>query len=279
MSWDFIGFGILTGGYLMLSLSKTLDRRRAKNKLNQQPTTQNTNQTTTKKKKFELKPYIKKIINYSVAFNSSFLIVGSMSESYFYSITIVGNIISVLLGFMYAFLIVHPFMYSLDKEIKTPYQYYEKRYRNKLIRSISAVMDMFFYFSFLTLYLWGSTILLCTLLPETPLWTASLIIGAYSILGSWMGGFQQTTIINALQFITVLVGLITAMALTVTKSKNSLDQLWHFAYLNGRANFFELRTDIKIRYTLLNHGALFTRYFCPTSFDIARLWANTSRGF
>ena len=266
MLWDFIGFGVFTGGYLMLSLTKTLERQRAaKTKQTLQTTTQIEIQTmfadenaqtappvAKQKPKFDKKVYTKKIINYCVAFNSSFLIVGSMSESYFYSITIVGNILSVLLGFIYAFLIVHPFMYSLDKEIKTPYQYYEKRYRSKIIRTISAIMDMFFYFSFLTLFLWGSTILLSTLLPDVPLWVSTLIIGTYSLLGSSIGGFQQTTIINVFQFLIVLSGLITAMALTVTKSKNSLQELWNFASLNGRANFFELRTDIKIRYTLLN---------------------------
>ena len=260
MFWDFIGFGILTGGYLMLSMSKTLERHKAKIKLAQQATTLTENQTMfseqkrpeAAKKKFDLKTYTKKIINYTVGFNSSFLIVGSMSESYFYSITMVGNIISVTLGFVYAFLIVHPFMYSLDAEIKTPYQYFEKRYRNKHVRSISAMMGMFFYFSFLTLYLWGCTILLCTLIPDMPFWLATLIIGVYSLLGSSIGGFQQTTIINATQFLTVVAGLITAMVLTINKSKNSLDELWNFAYLNERTNFFEMRTNIKIRYTLLN---------------------------
>jgi len=260
MLWDFIVFGIFTGGYFMLSLSKTIERRKnAKIKLSQQEMQLNENQIMFNeekkpepKKKFDKKAYIKKIINYSVAFNSSFLIVGSMSESYFYSITMVGNILSVTLGFIYAFLIVHPFMYSLDKEIKTPYQYFEKRYRNKLVRSISAIMGMFFYFSFLTLYLWGCTILICTLIPDMPFWVSSMLIGIYSIVGSSIGGFQQTTIVNSTQFLTVLIGLITAIALTVSKSKNTLTELWDFAKLNERANFFELRTDIKIRYTLLN---------------------------
>ena len=279
MLWDFIVFGILTGGYLMLSLSKTLERHKSKIKQAQReqmaPGENQIMFSDTKKPAnhhhnhnhnhnhhhkesvratptFELKPYIKKIINYSVSFNSSFLIVGSMSESYFYSITMVGNIISVTLGFVYAFLIVHPFMYSLDAEIKTPYQYFEKRYHNKLVRSISAVMGMFFYFSFITLYLWGCTILLCTLIPDMPFWLANLVIGAYSLIGSSIGGFQQTTLINATQFLTVIAGLITAMVLTVTKSRNSLEEMWNFASLNERTDFFETKTNIKIRYTLLN---------------------------
>ena len=272
MFWDFIGFGILTGGYLMLSASKTLNtykakvreyQNEAKSKENQSMfnDTKNTQQIPIQSQqhipannssKFNMKAYTKKIINYSVAFNSSFLIVGSMSEAYYYSITMVGNIFSVTLGFLYAFFIVHPFMHSLPPEIKTPYQYFEKRYRCTFVRSMSALMAMFFYFSFLTLFLWGCTILLCTLIPEIPFWLSSLIIGTYSIVGSSIGGFQQATMINLTQFVTVIAGLLAAIIITITKSKNSFQELWTFAYSQDRTNFFEMRTNIKIRYTLLN---------------------------
>ena len=50
----------------------------------------------------------------------------------------------------------------------------------------------------------------------------------------------------------MIVGLLTAIILTITKSRNTFQELWNFAYLNQRTNFFELRTNIKIRYTLLN---------------------------
>ena len=170
MFWDIVGFGILTGGYLMqvfffsvqtytqqyfyyfvyscrLSASKTLHTHKAKVKLYEQEAKANETQNMFQENKspphlqpqlqqmqhqsneFKLKVYIKKMLNYSVTFNSSFLIVGSLSEAYFYSMTMMGNILSVTLGFLYAFFIVHPFMYSLDKEIKSPYQYFEKRYR------------------------------------------------------------------------------------------------------------------------------------------------------
>jgi len=117
---------------------------------------------------------------------------------------------------------------------------------------MSALMAMFFYFSFLTLFLWGCTILLTTLIPEIPFWVSSVIIGTYSLIGSSIGGFQQATMVNLTQFLTVIGGLITAIVLTISKSKNSFQELWDFAYSQERTNFFELRTNIKIRYTLLN---------------------------
>jgi hypothetical protein len=123
----------------MLSASKTLNNYKAKvsqyqneakakenqsmfgeTKNSQQVNMQSQQQlptTLVNSNQFNMKAYIKKMINYSVAFNSSFLIVGSLSEAYFYSITMVGNILSVTLGFLYAFFIVHPFMYSLEKVI------------------------------------------------------------------------------------------------------------------------------------------------------------------
>jgi hypothetical protein len=44
--------------------------------------------------------YIKLVINYCVAFNNSFLIVGSLAEAYLYGVRMVGNIISVSLGYV-----------------------------------------------------------------------------------------------------------------------------------------------------------------------------------
>jgi len=123
----------------MLSASKTLNnykakvsqyQNEAKSKENQSMFAENNNsqqanmqsqqqlpKTLVNSNQFNMKGYIKKMINYSVAFNSSFLIVGSLSEAYFSSITMVGNILSVTLGFLYAFFIVHPFMYSLEKVV------------------------------------------------------------------------------------------------------------------------------------------------------------------
>lgn len=44
-------------------------------------------------------PYMwKSILNHVITFNASFLIVGGLSESYFYGVRMIGNIISVCLG-------------------------------------------------------------------------------------------------------------------------------------------------------------------------------------
>jgi hypothetical protein len=138
--------------------------------------------------------FVKTLINYSMSFNSAFLIVGSLAEAYLYGVRMVGNIISVSLGYVYAFFIVMPFMYSLDDDIHTPFDYFAKRYRNaKIVRAIVASVAKFFYWFFLTLYLWGSSVLLSTLIPHTPLYVSSIILGAFSITGGVIGGFTQST--------------------------------------------------------------------------------------
>ncbi len=66
-----------------------------------------------------------------------------------------------------AFFLVVPLMVTLEDDIKTPYQYFERRYGNKkYVRAITATFGMIFYFSFLTLYLWGCANLLTTLIPQ-----------------------------------------------------------------------------------------------------------------
>ena len=229
---EIICFSVFTFGYVILSLKKTYH--------------------TYKRDTAKKRNYFKQVLNYYVTLNSSFLFVGSLSESYLYGVRMMVNILSVTLGFIYAFFIVHPLMYSLNEDIKTPYEYFGRRYNSKLIRSLSALVSMFFYFSFVTLYLWGCTVLLSTLIPEIPFWASSLVIGVYSAVGSTIGGFTQTTLTNLTQFLIMIAGLVTAIVVTLSKSSNSLGDLWNFAYTKDRTSFFELSTKLTVRYTLLN---------------------------
>jgi hypothetical protein len=200
------------------------------------------------------KSLIKTMINYSVSFNSSFLIVGSLSESYLFGIRMVGNIFAVLIGHFYSAILVQPFLYSLDKSIKTPYHYFAKRYRDKdYVRAVTASVAMFFYLSFLSLYLWGCTVLLSILLPIKPLWILSIILGMYSTMGSVVGGFSQSVKVNAFQFLILIGSLISAIKLTLLKNNHAtIGQLWQLAEDNNRTNFFNTNVDLTTRYTIMN---------------------------
>lgn len=279
MYWEQIGFCVFFTGYLMLSLVKTVDRYRdnlRKQKLEKRRRTlaqispiqiqviqkeSVVEESVEEKKRAEQKAialakyrFIKTCINYSVSFNSSFLIVGSLSESFLYGVRMVGNIFSVTLGYVYAFLIVQPFMYSLDDDIKTPYQYFERRYRdNKYIKVITTFAGMLFYLSFLTLYLWGCAVLLSTLIPHAPLWTSSVIVGAYSLIGSTMGGFVQSTKTNLFQFLVLIAGLLCASGLTIVNQRDlTLSQMWQLAEKRKRTVFWDQHVDTSTRYTILN---------------------------
>ena len=252
MAWDWLSFGIFAGGFVMLSASKTYQRYNLSLHPPTPPTPTPPKNPGAQPPKFNWKKYIKQIINYCVAYNSSILIVGSLSESYYSSLTMMGNILAISMGYVYALVLVHPFTYSLDKEIKTPFQYFEKRYRSQRVRALCALMAMFYHFSFITLFLWGCTIILCTLLPAMPFWLSILLMGLYSLVGSAYGGYAQTTLTNLVQFVIVIGGVVVAFAFTMAKSQNSLAELWEFAKIHERTKFVELRTNMKIRFTLLN---------------------------
>jgi hypothetical protein len=146
-------------------------------------------------------------------------------------------------------------MVILEDDIKTPYQYFERRYGNrKYVRAITATFGLFFYFSFLTLWLWGCCNLLTTLIPQCPLWVSALVIGFYSIIGSTIGGFTQSTKTNIFQFLIVVTGLISAIIFTINKYSDSmnLSDIYYFELLNKRTEFFNLNTDFNTRYTILN---------------------------
>lgn len=158
---------------------------------------------------------MKSIINHSITFNSSFLIVGGLSESYLYGLKMLPNIAAVMLGYMYALLIVYPFMYSLD--LKSPYDYLKRRYGGRECVKVACVcLALAYYFSFASLYLWGCAAIVNVLVPESlSLGLANLVLGIYSVTGTLLGGYIQSTKTNAAQFLAVFFGLLTAMYLSL----------------------------------------------------------------
>jgi Na+/proline symporter len=146
-------------------------------------------------------------------------------------------------------------MIKLDDDIKTPYQFFEKRYSNKrYVRVITAFIGLLFYFLFLTLYLYGCSVILKQLIPTFPLWSFSIIVGVYSMIGSAIGGFTQTTKTNLFQFSVIIIGLITAIVLTFSKftSVMSFGEIIDFAAMNKRFMFFDFNIDLTTRYTIFN---------------------------
>jgi Na+/proline symporter len=276
MFWEQIGFGVFIGAYLTLSMITTLH---AGVKCKRAAAVKSTNKVASHSTKTaaditkqpveaaaeaesehqsEYTEYARKAINYSAGFNSAFLIVGSLSEAYLYGVRMVGNIISVFLGFVYAMALVQPFMYSLDASLTTPYHYFAKRYRDsRWVRAISAFGGLLYHFLFLSLFLWGGTVLLSTVIPYIPLYASSILIGLVSIIGASVGGgdgFIQSTKVNVFQFVILIAGLVSAICFSIVKNRHemSVDEMIELATENNRTVFFDTTVDLNTRYTILN---------------------------
>ena len=144
------------------------------------------------------------VINSYSSFNSIIAFVGIVTETYLYGATVMLNYLSVSLGYVFAFFILEPFFYDLDNKIVTPWEYLEQRYKSKLIRITSTIVSMFFYFSFITMHLWGAATILSTVFMDLPFWVSCLIIGIFSISGSIFGGYNQLAGINCFQLILLI---------------------------------------------------------------------------
>ena len=261
MYWEQIAFCFFAGGFLMMSIIKTFYRHKRNNnierkneKIEQDNKKKIRNFVCFKCEDYKVKVF-KTFLNYNASFNNSIIIVGSLGESYYYGVRLIGNALAVAIGYIIAFFFVIPFLINLEDDIKTPYQYFERRYGNrKYVRAITAMVGILFYFSFLTLYLYGCSNLLSQIIPEIPLLLSSIIIGIYSIIGSTIGGFTQTTKTNIFQFLVVISGLISASLITINKitKKMNFNDLYQFAYLNNRTQFFNTNIDLTTRYTILN---------------------------
>ena len=186
-------------------------------------------------------------------FNSVFILVGLITETYLYGGRVVGNLISMSIGYILAFTILNPFFYNLDKDIKSPYQYLEKRYDNKTIRIISALVGLLFHLLFISLQLWGCATILATIFPKLKLWIAILTIGSISTISSLFSGLKQSVKVSILQFILTMLGIISALVISFSYNQmHSPAQLWEIADKFHRRNFIYVDTDLRTKYTIFN---------------------------
>lgn len=212
----------------------------------------------------ERKHYIKLLLNYSISLNSTILVVGGIAEAYLYGVRLFGNILSILVGHIYAFVIIFPFMYSLDSSLKTPYDYLQKRYNNvKYVKLVCLVVAMFYYVGFISLFLFGCAVALNVLMPSSlSIQTACILLGVYSLAGSLIGGFIQSTKLNVFQFLLVFGGIFVSIVMTIVKHGTSLPQMLNFAAEHNRTILFDLHVDLTTRYTLLNQLSSLTLPWC-----------------
>lgn len=164
-----------------------------------------------------------------------------------YGLKMLPNICAVMLGYVYSMLIVYPFMYSLD--IKSPYDYLKKRYGDRDCVKIACLcLAMFYYFSFGSLFLWGCTAIVNLVMREfLNLRLANVILGLFSVTGSFLGGYVQSTRTNVAQFSAVLIGLFLAMYLTLkievkqNKLNLKINMIFFFLFDAFIFNFFSIQ--------------------------------------
>ena len=107
------------------------------------------NALKTKNKKLIRDPkQIEVWLNSYCSFNSSVTYVGLVDETYYYGARLLLNAVSVGLGYLFSLLFLQPFLYSID--VKSPYEYLQKRYGDRIIcRIICAINGVIFHVSYI----------------------------------------------------------------------------------------------------------------------------------
>lgn len=250
MFWDQISFCILTTLFFTLNASSVIRKFQNSNK---KSCDNSVTPVQSKKVKFKT---IKFVLTSFTSFNSSTFFVGFVTETYLYGPPLFGNLISVTIAYLFNFIFLHGRVYRMDKNIKTPFEYFQQKFQNKQIKILSTLCSMYFYISFLTLSIWSSATILSTIIPDIPLWASSLILGSYSLFGSLIGktGYVQSLNMNIFQFVLLIIGLVAGIVVTFVNhaSKKSSEELWFIAEKFGRRKFIELSGGLTTRYTLWN---------------------------
>ena len=133
----------------------------------------------------KLMDFVKIAVSVYTSLNSLMVFVGLISETFLYGAKMYSNFFAVTIAYIFVAIFIQPFMYDLDKSIKTPYQYLERRYQCKYVRVVVAVIGAFFYISFMSLFICAGGCILATLFSEyLPIWQAEIILGLFSLIGN-----------------------------------------------------------------------------------------------
>lgn len=233
-----ISFCCLTSGFLALGAFKSLKAY--------------LNSLKTKNKKTIKDPkQIEVWINSYSSFNSVVSFIGFATETYYYGSRLLINLVAISMGYIVAFLILQPFFY--DMGVKTPYEYLQKRYGNRLIcRTTSAFIGIIFHISFSTLFLWANATILSTIFPDLNLSTSIIVIGCISVVFAISGGLLQSMYINSFQLIIFLFGILSALCIASILPGDAFSYYWKMAQTNNRLNFIVTSGDLTVRYTIWN---------------------------
>ena len=196
-------------------------------------------------------------LNSYAGFNSVVICIGFITETYLYGARLLFNLLSVSIGYIVAFVILHPVVHGLDTVIKSPYEYLSQRYGDRrLMRVVPALCGLFFYLLFMSLHLWGCSVVLATILPQIPnLYVSTIVVGVFALTGSLLfGGFAQSLSMNLVQLAVLMSGLVAALVSTFGAGRNgkSVTDLWSMAQSFGRLKFVDTSGDLRTRYTVWN---------------------------
>lgn len=224
--WDQILFCILATIFLVLNVinlrhvssRKVTDKDKQPQPQQQQQQQQQLQETAKTEQQKERKYWkrLKVLLSFYALFLSPILFIGFSTETYLVGSQLLVNLASVTIGYVIAFLFLLPIIFGLDKSIKTPYEYFEKRFNNsRWPRILSALSASCFYFTLGSLFLYGATIILTTFMPM-PVWLASLLIGLYSMSAvvAKQICFKFTFWTSLAQFALFLAGVVCAILIT-----------------------------------------------------------------
>lgn len=246
LPWDQLTFLVLLVFYLGINLTSLRKEQTAA----KQPTGDNVKPPAIPK----TVPLYKHILRSMLSFKSSILVIGLMTETYLYGGRLMGVLVSKSFGYILAVLFMRSFLFKLDKKsIKTPYEYFEKRYNHSVwCRRLIATCAFMFHILYASLFLWSATTILCTMImPSLHLfWVSNLVLGFYAFLGHWylQNGYRQRLRISYLQFGLFITGLVSSVIITYLQHPDA----WEIASKYGRLSFIYTDPKLTVRYTVWN---------------------------
>ncbi|GFO41783.1 sodium-coupled monocarboxylate transporter 1 [Plakobranchus ocellatus] len=188
-------------------------------------------------------------------FQSAIALLGIPAEVYSYGTMFVYSYIGTIISYVLALFTSIPLIYPL--RLTSVYEYLALRYQSRTVQQFGAFVGVICSLTYMTIALLSPALALETA-AGIPLWLSIILVGIVGTVYTTLGGIKSVIWTDVFQTGIIYAGVLTVLV-KGTMDAGGAQEVWKVNEENGRINFGDTRTDLRVRHTIWNQsiGSIF----------------------
>ena len=170
---------------------------------------------------------------------SAITVMGNPAWSYEHNLEIIWQSFGYIVVAPIVILVFAPFYTRLD--LYTAYEYLEKRF-NLTVRLVTSILFQLLRCAHVAIALYAPS-LIVSFVTGRPIWQCVLIVGAFTIVYTTLGGMRAVIWTSVIQFCTVIIGVLLVTCVAVSRVSGGITSVYQTALSDGRLRLFDFSLD------------------------------------